>query len=39
MVVLGDVLLFGAFLVWAVLDFRAADTGSRDGMHYARAGP
>jgi len=33
---LGDVLLFGTFLVWAVLDFRAARQRDRAlGAHYA----
>lgn len=35
----GDVVLFGAFLVWAVLDFRAARARDRaDGRTYPRAG-
>lgn len=35
----GDVVLFGAFLAWAVLDFRAARARDRaDGRTYPRAG-
>lgn len=37
---LGDILLFGAFLVWAVFDFKAARARDRAaGTRYSPAGP